>query len=50
MISPNRDALVRVANGLGPLLDRLVFVDGQVAELLVTDVGPPECGLQMILM
>jgi predicted nucleotidyltransferase len=39
MISPNRDALIRVAKGLGPLLDELVFVGGQVAELLITDAG-----------
>jgi predicted nucleotidyltransferase len=37
--SPNRDALLRVALGLGPLLDELVFVGGQVAELLITDPG-----------
>jgi hypothetical protein len=35
--SPNRDALVRVARALGPLLPELTFVGGQVAELLVTD-------------
>lgn len=39
MNSPNRDALIRVARGLGPLLDELVFVGGQVAELLITDPG-----------
>jgi len=37
--SPNRDTLLRVARGLGPLLDHLVFVGGQVAELLITDPG-----------
>jgi len=37
--SPNRDALLRVARGLGPLLNELVFVGGQVAELLITDPG-----------
>jgi hypothetical protein len=35
--SPNRDALVRVARALGPLTEELVFVGGQVGELLVTD-------------
>lgn len=39
MNSPNRDALLRVARGLGALLDELVFVGGQVAELLITDPG-----------
>src|SRR5258708_6000349 len=37
--SPNRDTLLRVARGLGPLLEELVFVGGQVAELLITDPG-----------
>jgi predicted nucleotidyltransferase len=37
--SPNRDALVRVATRLGPLLEELVFVGGQIAELLITDPG-----------
>jgi hypothetical protein len=35
--SPNRPRLVRVARALGPLLDEIVLVGGQVAELLVTD-------------
>ena len=35
--SPNRDRLVRTARLLRPLLADLVFVGGQVAELLVTD-------------
>lgn len=35
--SPNRAALERVARRLAPLLDRLVFVGGHVAELLITD-------------
>jgi hypothetical protein len=35
--SPNRELLLRVARRLGPVLDELVFVGGQVAELLVTD-------------
>ncbi len=39
MSSPNRGALIRVAKGLGPLLDELVLVGGQVAELLITDPG-----------
>jgi hypothetical protein len=37
--SPNRPALLRVAKGLRTLLDELVFVGGQVAELLITDPG-----------
>lgn len=37
--SPNRATLERVAQGLAPLLDRLVFVGGHVAELLVTDTA-----------
>ena len=35
--SPNRELLVRVATRLEPLLDELVFVGAQVAELLITD-------------
>ena len=35
--SPNRDRLVRTARRLEPLLAELVFVGGQMAELLVTD-------------
>lgn len=35
--SPNRDLLVRVATRLEPLLEELVFVGGQVGELLITD-------------
>lgn len=35
--SPNRDRLLRTARLLRPLLGELVFVGGQVAELLVTD-------------
>ena len=35
--SPNRDRLLRTAHLLRPLLSELVFVGGQVAELLVTD-------------
>ena len=35
--SPNRDLLLRVANRLEPLLEQLVFVGGQVTELLITD-------------
>lgn len=35
--SPNRDRLLRTARLLRPLLSELVFVGGQVAELLVTD-------------
>lgn len=34
---PNRDRLLRTARVLRPLLGELVFVGGQVAELLVTD-------------
>jgi len=34
--SPNRDLLVQVASRLGPVLGEVVFVGGQVAELLVT--------------
>lgn len=35
--SPNRDRLLRTARLLRPMLGELVFVGGQVAELLVTD-------------
>ena len=35
--SPNRDRLLRTARLLRPLLGELVFVGGQVAELLVTE-------------
>jgi hypothetical protein len=35
--SPNRDRLLRTARLLRPLLGELVFVGGQVTELLVTD-------------
>lgn len=35
--SPNRDRFLRTARLLRPLLTELVFVGGQVAELLVTD-------------
>ena len=35
--SPNRDRLLRTARLLRPLIGELVFVGGQVAELLVTD-------------
>ena len=38
-LSPNRDRLVRTARLLKPLLGELVFVGGQVAELLVTDTA-----------
>jgi hypothetical protein len=37
---PNRDRLLRTARLLRPLLGELVFVGGQVAELLVTDPAP----------
>lgn len=39
MTSLNRAALERVAYALGPLRNELVFVGGQVAELLVTESG-----------
>ena len=39
MSSPNRDALIRLVDKLGPLARELVFVGGRVAELLVTDPG-----------
>lgn len=35
--SPNRDRLIRTVRRLEPLLDELVFVGGQMVELLVTD-------------
>jgi predicted nucleotidyltransferase len=35
--SPNRDRLTRTARRLEPLLGQLVFVGGQMTELLVTD-------------
>lgn len=35
--SPNRDLLTRVARRLEPLLEQLVFVGGQVTELLISD-------------
>ena len=37
MASPNRNLLLRVASRLEPLLDEIVFVGGQVSELLITD-------------
>lgn len=37
--SPNRERLGRTARALRPLLRELVFVGGQVAELLVTDAS-----------
>lgn len=41
--SPNRNLLLRVANRLEPLLDELVFVGGQVTELLITDPIGERC-------
>lgn len=38
-IDSNRDRLIRTARRLGPLLTEVVFVGGQMAELLVTDPG-----------
>jgi predicted nucleotidyltransferase len=38
-ISPNRELLIRTARRLGPMLDEVVFIGGQMAELLVTDTG-----------
>ena len=35
--SPNRQALIAVAAAIAPMLDDIVFVGGQVTELLVTD-------------
>jgi len=35
--SPNRGTLLAVARAIEPLLDEVVFVGGQVAELLITD-------------
>jgi hypothetical protein len=37
--SPNRDALLDVARALAPMLVDVVFVGGQVAELLITAPG-----------
>lgn len=37
--SPNRDRLLRTARLLRPMLRELMFVGGQVAELLVTDAS-----------
>jgi hypothetical protein len=34
--SPNRDVLLAVAEQISPLLEEVVFVGGQVAELLIT--------------
>jgi predicted nucleotidyltransferase len=39
--SPNRDRLVRTARRIAPLLNDVVFVGGQVTELLVTDPAGP---------
>jgi hypothetical protein len=36
-VSANREALIRVAHTLRPLLDELVFVGGRVVELYLTD-------------
>lgn len=38
-MGPNRDRLVQTARRLRPLLAEVVFVGGQMAELLVTDPG-----------
>lgn len=38
-MGPNRDRLVQTARRLQPLLAEVVFVGGQMAELLVTDPG-----------
>ena len=35
--SPNRSALIATARALGPLREEMVFLGGQVAELLITD-------------
>lgn len=35
--SPNRSALIATARALGPLRKEMVFLGGQVAELLITD-------------
>jgi hypothetical protein len=37
MRTPNRQTLESVARQLGPLLGKVVFVGGQVTELLLTD-------------
>lgn len=37
--SPNRDRLTRTARRIRPILPELVFIGGQIAELLVTDPG-----------
>ena len=37
--SPNRDRFIRTVRLLTPLLEQMVFVGGQVAELLVTDAA-----------
>lgn len=37
--SPNRAILVQVAREIEPILPELVFVGGQVADLLVTSPG-----------
>lgn len=37
--SPNRELLIRTARQLRPMLDDIVFIGGQMAELLVTDTG-----------
>jgi len=38
----NRDMIIRVARILEPLLDRIVFVGGVVAGLIITDEGAPD--------
>ena len=35
--SPNRELMKAMARWLEPILDEVVFVGGQVAELLITD-------------
>lgn len=37
--SPNRDRLIATARRLGPLRDDMVFVGGQITELLITDTA-----------
>jgi predicted nucleotidyltransferase len=37
--SPNRDLLIRTARRLRPMLDEVVFIGGQMAELLLSDIG-----------
>jgi hypothetical protein len=44
MASPNAHLIDSVARRLAPLLDDLVFVGGQVTELLFTDPRPRGCG------